>query len=146
MRDHDLLHRRRQWMNLARREARVAEHSFKFRKRVSIAARRRAEHHHTERGGHRRRNPIFIWHKLEGHCSATGGERCVNFLEQCLASRRIEMVQEVCQQYYVVVTSKIDVECATRYCAEAINHARGLSILSSDRQNTGPIDRRDFRL
>src|SRR5207245_10176850 len=93
--DDDAFNARRQLMQLAARKTGVAKHILEFGEGVGIAARRNAEHHHAESRCLRRRHSIIIGNKLERDCSATVCQGGVDFAQQRLASRDIEVMQEI---------------------------------------------------
>src|SRR5258708_38878948 len=111
--DHHPLDRWRQFTPFALRKAGVAKHSFEFGKGVRIAGRRAPKHHQTESRGLRRRYSIRVRNKLKCNCSATVGQRTVDFTQKHFTSRRIEVMKKVRQQHYVIAGAIIHIKGTT---------------------------------
>src|SRR5437762_14391603 len=122
--DNNTLNRRWQFMQFAAREAGVAKHLFEFGKCVSIASRGRTQHHHAEGGGLRRRDAIFVRNEFQRDRAAAVFQSRMDLTQQRFTSRRIEVMQKVCEQHDVIVGSVINVEGAAGYRVVASRSAK----------------------
>src|SRR5205085_3888577 len=112
VRNHDVLKRRRQRVQFAPAEARIAEHALQFAERISVPTVGAAQHHQTELRGNSGRDAILIGNKLQRHGAAVIVQRRMHFAQQALASWWIEVMQEVGQENEIVAGAKLNVEGA----------------------------------
>jgi len=106
---------------------------------VSVAGGRSGQHHHAEgsRGGWR--NAIRIGNEFSDCGAAARLERGMHLSHESGAGGRIEMVQEIGDQYKIVVGAKVDFEGAAGKQVVAIGNSCCLRILHCDFEHILPI-------
>src|SRR5207245_4812439 len=115
------------------------EHTIVFGERVGVAGFRGAQDDHAKCSRRGRRYAVFVRDKLQCRRTATGLERGVDLPEQLFASSRVEVMQEIGEEYDVVASAEIGFESAAGKGCVAGGHASLGGIPLRDFEHVEPV-------